>query len=317
MLAGARPGRRALFVAAVGLAAACPGRAQTLRQVLLDNDVPVSAALPFDPDRGITSYAVESGPEVFIVGYYESGPDVHLEDSLRIAVFDRSRSAWTGAVLARVRTAPPAWDVGSVLAIHHSASRIYIDTHTNPSAGTLIVLSRRLRPVAALSGWLLRLLPGGVAIHHASEVHFAPVHAAEIRAYDARTGRDAALYPRRPYDRVRLRYVDTVAAIYARLGEAWFAEHNRSMDASDFNSSLSSDVVADSTGTAVAFLMRFGDGNDLTQAATPVLDVVVRCDVPGRAGRCREMELEPLRRRHPGSTLAQLLQAAAADPAFH
>ena len=131
---------------------ALPGRAQTLGEVLRDSDVPLGPRVPFDPDRRITSYAVENGPDLCIIAFYDLGPGAYLDDTLRIGVFDRSKAAWIHASLPRRRAASPAWDVGSILEIHHSASRIYLDTHTNPSAGTVIVLSRSLRPVAALSG---------------------------------------------------------------------------------------------------------------------------------------------------------------------
>lgn len=314
-----RPARlRCGGYAAAGLLLLAPvlsGRAQTVREVLRDDDVPVGPQIPFDPDLRITSWAAESGPDLFIIAFYAAGRDAGLPDTLRIGVYDRSRAAWVHAALPRRRAAPPAWDVGSVLEIHHTARRIYLDTHTNPSAGTVIVLTRALRPAAALSGWLLRLLPGGLAIHHRSMVHFAPVHSAELWLFDERSGRDAVLYPREPWDRVRRRYVDTTAAIYARLGEAWFMAHNQAMDSSAFNSSLASPVVIGGGGSAAAFVMRFGDRFDRSAAATPVLDVAVRCEALGRKEeRCREVELEVLQRRHRERTTEQLLDTLAADP---
>ena len=295
-----------LFLWSVALPAL--GRAQTLRQVLRDEAVPLGPQAPADLDRPITSYAVEAASDLFVIAYYALGQDSHLPDTLRVSVFDRSRARWTHAALPRLRATAPAWDVGSVLEIHHTATHLYLDTHSNPSAGTVIVLTRALRPVAALDGWLLRLLPSGLAVYHRSMIHFAPTHSAEIWTFDARSGRDALLYPREPYDTVRRRYIDTAAALYARLGEAWFREHDQGMDPARFSSSLVGDIVTDGAGTAAALLMRFGERDDRTPAATPLLDVAVVCRGLRQADeRCAETELSVLQARHPGWTPMQLL----------
>ena len=213
-------------------------------------------------------------------------------------MLDRGSRAWTHAALPRVRTTPPEWDVGSVMAIHHAGRYLYLETHLNPSAGTTIVLNRSLRPIAALDGWTLVVLPEGRVIYEQSMVHFAPTHSVALRTYDPVSKADEALYPRKPFEAVRRAYVDSRKALYARLGEDWFREHNRSTDPEDFDSELLDSVVTNPAGTVAAFAIRFG--RDDAEPATLVLEVVVTCiDLETIRPRCAEMRLDELRHRHP------------------
>lgn len=267
--------------------------AQALREVLNEHHVPLRGGPP-DLERHITSYAVEDAGDLFVVAFYALGADPQgLADTLRVSACDRATGAWTHAYLERRRSARPAWDVGSVLEIHHTAARIYLDTHTNPSAGTIVVLDRQLRPVAALDGWLLRLLPGGAALYQHSAVHFAPTHSAELWLYDAAPGRDVRLYPSEPSGAVRQRYIDSTRALYARLGEDWFRVHNYPMDPELFDSSLEGEVSVSDSGRVLSFVMRFGGGE--APAATPAMEVLVRCDHLVEGGTCIETEVDPAR----------------------
>ena len=127
---------------------------------------------------------------------------------------------WAHASLERRRSVAPEWDVGSVLGIQHSADHVFLDTHTNPSAGTVIVLNRSLHPVAALDGWVLKLLPAGRLFYHRSSPHFVATHPAELWTWDPQSGRDARVYPGEPYDSIRLRYTAATRRVYDRVGEA-------------------------------------------------------------------------------------------------
>jgi hypothetical protein len=298
--------RRSL-VALAFVAGAGTAQAQTLREVLGNYQIPASRGGPADLDRTITSYAVESARDLFIIGFHVPGANAQLGDTLRVSVWGPAARQWWHAALPRDQ-------VGSVLAIHHSARHVYLDTHSNPSAGTLIVLTRRLEPVTRLDGWLLRLLPTGVAVYHKNQVHFAPTHSAELWVYHAASGQDVLLYPRKPFDAVRRGYIDTTRAIYARVGEDWFRTRNYPMDPERFDSGLRDTLLTDSAGRSVVFVVRFGDVRN-SPADTPVKDVVVTCRRIGSAGgRCRETELDALMRLHPGWTRLQLLNDQVGNP---
>lgn len=179
--------------------------------------------------------------------------------------------------------------VGSVVAVTHTKRYVLVDTHVNPSAGVLYVLSDRGdRVVAELPGWVLRVLPNGVVVYYRNEVHFAPTHSAEVWTWDPVTHRDARLYPNEPYDSVRRAYVDSVRSIYARVDEGWFRAANHHKDPTRFDSSVGDTIMVADSGKTVVFAMRFGGGEG-TPAETPRLDVMVTCRGVGtKRQRCTE-----------------------------
>jgi hypothetical protein len=271
--------------------------AQTLRDVITANGIPVAPGGPAQLDAPITDYAMENAPDLFAIAYYVPEDDrPALSDTVHVSVWDRVRHSWTHAALARH---PPDWDLGSIVAIHHTARFLLLDSHTTPSAGMLGVLTRTLAPVTALPGWLLEVLPDDVVLYHRNMAHFAPTHSAELWTWDPKTGRDARLYPNQPWDSVRQAYIDTTRAIYQRVGEHWFNAHNHHMDPERFDTTLEDSVVVDATGHRVAFRMRFGGGEG-TPAETPSLEVVVICrDVGSARAACSETPLATLQRRYP------------------
>lgn len=197
--------------------------------------------------------------------------------------------------------------VESVGEIHQTARHVFLDTHINPSAGRIIVLTRDLKRVIALEGWVLRVLPGDVVLYHRNSVHFAPTHWVELWTWDPATGRDRPLYPSAPPDSLRRAYVDSVRSVYRRVGEPWFRANNHYMDPDRFDSRLGDTIVVSSSGRAVAFMVTFGGGEG-TPAATPPLEVAVVCrDVVTRQSRCTEWAASELAKAHPGWTPIQIL----------
>ncbi len=298
-----RPWTAALLLALPRLASG-----QTLREVLHEFELPLGPGGPSGLDRRITSYSAENWADLFVIAFYAPVSDRSaLPDTLRVSAFDRRTMTWSHTLLERRRTLAPEWDVGSVLDIQHSADRIFLETHTNPSAGTVIVLTRSLQPVAALDGWLLKLLPTGRVFYHRSMPHFVATHPAELWTWDPRSGRDSRVYPGEPYDSIRLRYIAATRAGYQRLGEPWFREHNHPMDAEHFGSSIRSRIRSDDSGTTVVFLMQFGEEGD-PPARIPSLDVVVTCRGAGTDRvRCTEVELKTLQSRHPAWSTTRIL----------
>lgn len=286
--------------------------AGTLREALLKEGVAVtSPQAPADLDRAITSYAVENEADQFAVAYYWLGETDQLPDTFRISVLDKASGAWTHAELPSTTDAYGApFGIGSLLQIHHTGQRIYLDTHANPSAGTLLVLNRQLQPVAALNGWLELVFPNDTVVYQHSMVHFSSTHPAELWVYEPEPKRNIRLYPNKPYQPVRRAYMKKVKKIYEDLGEDWFRVNNHHMDPELFDTSISPEVVGNDAGTSVAFLAQFGDLGS-SPASTPVQEVLVVCrNIASTRARCTEKELDPVRRSHPGWTDLQILNDA-------
>jgi hypothetical protein len=84
---------------------------------------------------------------------------------------------------------------GSLLRMSALSSRILIETHLGPSAGTVVVVRRDLTPAAELFGFFPKELPGGLIVFSRSMVHFAPAHPEALGVYDPRADRIERLYP--------------------------------------------------------------------------------------------------------------------------
>ena len=233
--------------------------------------------------------------------------------ALVLAVAGPARAQATNDSLRRAMAAEGI-PVESVIAVHRTPRHILVDTHINPSAGTIVVLSHDWKPITTLPGWVLRILPGGTVLYQRNNVHFAPTHWAELWTWDPATNRDTRLYPNAPWDSVRRAYVDTVKAIYQRAGPAWFKANNHHMDAERFDTRLGDTVVVSPSGRAIAFAISFG-GSEGSPAATPPLEVVVACRGVGtKRQRCSEQLLAALSRRYAGRSVLEILDTLAGIP---
>jgi len=292
----------AVLASAHAQTASSASSAGTLRDVLRSLHVPVESASLLGLDRTVTSFVADTARDLFAVAFYGTSPD-----SLYVVALDRTTGSWARADFDRASIDVTPGGVGALMGIQHTRRNILVDTHVNPSAGTIVVLSRTLARVASLPGWVLRVLPTDVVLYQRNTVHFAPTHWAELWTWDPVTRRDARLYPTAPYDSVRRAYVDTVRAIYRRIGAGWFRAHNHHGAPARFDTRLGDTVVVAPSGRALAFMVTFGGGEG-TPAETPRLEVAVVCRGVGMVqARCRERPLAELLARHPGSSVVDLL----------
>jgi hypothetical protein len=276
------------------------------------NGAAPDSVLRAEQSREITSYSVRASAEHLIIAWYWRLPDSRLDDSLNISALDRRTSRWTHTAVARMPGNAPAnvsaQPLGSAVRITATPSHILLDTHVNPSAGTLLVLDAQLRMVRTLDGWSELVLPGGAVVYQKSMVHFAPTHPAELWIFGPSNGRNEALYPTQPYADVRRQYIERVRGIYARIGEDWFRINNHHMMAEQFESSIG-DPMADSSGTRIAFIAMFGEGGG-SRAATPLVEVLVVCGNVLVQPRCEETELSATRLANPDWTDERILREA-------
>jgi len=236
----------AVLFAAATLVAAAP---VTLRQAVLAGNAPIEGLDPAELDRPITSYAVRDDPGLFVIAYYSDngGP-------IRVRLFDKASRRWRSRDLRH--------DTGSITGIHISQNYILLDTHVNPSAGHLLVLTKSLELREALSGWFLAIFEDETVVFHNSLVHFAPTHSAEVSVYDPRTRRQRKIYPLRPYQAVRRAHIERLRAAWKQRGEEWFARNNHHMDPERFTNYLRGAVALDNPTRSLAFVAAY-DGADL------------------------------------------------------
>ncbi len=249
--------RRLWAVAALAFAIVpgpCAG--ETLRDTLREHSVPLAGRLASELDRRITSYAVLDSPADFAIAYYVNDGSGLLRPPLLVLHYERVPQRWHSTAIRKVSILPrPGLDglcLGSALRIERQGGFWFVDTHINPSAGCLLVLSPRLELKKALYGWAVGWFRSGRVIMHHSEVHFAPTHPMELSIYDPRTGALTKIYPPQR-DPLRAEFAGRIAAV---LDENWCREHNHHCDPRLFDSDCRELVVSDRS-QAFAFAAYF------------------------------------------------------------
>jgi hypothetical protein len=282
---------------------------QTLRELLKADEIDPSGIRPADVnlDAPIASSAADNTSHFYTMAYYVDSGTGALPSTLRVSMLEKARHIWHHASLPRRRER----DLGSLMTVRHTGALIYIDTHLNPSAGTILVLSPRLELVTTLSGWMLDVLDDGSVLYHRSAIHFAPTHTAELGFYDARARTARQVYPRKPYQPLRKAYIERVRKVYAELTERepdWRQQQNHHGDPEQFDSGIGRVLVAPGT-RRIAFMVRFG--SDDVRPPTPEEHVLVTCNLAMLpADPCRESPKADWLRRYPNAKDEELLKAA-------
>ncbi len=308
----------AVGLAAVGLQARSQltgGPPYVLRRVLSLYHLPL-AGLPIGPDLPLASFQVVESARDTVIAFREMvGHD--LGETIGVLLFDKNGAKWSALNVPehdpRDEAPVSGGDIGKVQA---TTDFIYVDTHVNPSAGVLLVLSRDGKTRKGLYGWSVEILPGDRVIYQASQVHFAPVHALELRLYNPAQAASTTLYPEKPWLPVRR---DFIAQVATRIGAQSGASSTTSEDFPEgpewFDSSLIGSVAMDHSGRFAAFLVEFGDPY---KPGSPRPErVVVTCDTKptDHEPRCTERRLADLVRASALLDTDGLLHRAAEDAA--
>jgi hypothetical protein len=261
------PARIVLAVAC--LVALHPGTAsaETLRAVIATSDAPPDPRPLANLDREITSYSTLDNPRWFTVAYYLQGNSDTLEGPLLVDRYDRSTRQWRSTSFSRgqARTGPSDC-LGSALALEATADGFLLTTHLSPSAECTMVLSTDLALRATLYGWPVATLADGSIVYHRSQIHFAPVHAAEIAVYNRRTGRSYTIYPSKPYQAVRLSEIAKLTEFFDAHVD-WCNRYNHPCDPESFDNALDGPVVTNSQTNSLAFVIDYG--TDLADPGAP------------------------------------------------
>lgn len=251
--------RYALIVIALTLSLSAHLAGETLGQVLTQSGI--SAASHPSPDRDITSYGILKEPSLFCIAFYWDDGSGSLGDQLELLLVDRMSSETRTATLRydKLISDQPNFRTGSITRVMASPNFLFLGGHLSPSAGNVLVLAKDLSFQAALKGWPLATLDSDIVVFHKSQVHFAPVHAAEIAIYNPHTQKEEQIYPRRPFQEVRQSHIDALKRVFDTRPVEWFAQHNRPSDPEWFDNYLLGDVVTNSETNSLAFLIRINN----------------------------------------------------------
>jgi hypothetical protein len=239
-------------------------RAETLREVLQQNNIPVTGIAPAALEAQVSSgVAGRSGDSSFLA-YPSVAPDETLGPPLHVAAYNRSTQKLVYRAIGAQETSDECF--GSALAISGQGSYLLVETHINPSASCTLVLDAELRVRNALYGWAVAALGVHEIVAEEDEVHFAPVHPLRLEIVDLETGREQEIYPpdgdplRQQFSRDLGRYLPP---------KSWCNEHDHPCDPGSFDEDLRETVAADAAGTKIAFVATYdasGFGDDAERA---------------------------------------------------
>jgi hypothetical protein len=235
------------------------GEGKTLREVLTEEQLPADPEKLHNLDKRITSGAELKDAWQFVIAYYLHDPSELLKPPLFIELYDRRTGQWRSRSLESAKAHWRDMDVdclGSVWGIKASSDLLFLDTHINPSAGCVLILSHALQLRGSLCGWLLSQIGQDELIHERSQVHFAPVHPAEIAIYDLRSGRDDTIFPPQVPTAIRKARSAQLREFYKTNGE-WCRQNNDPCNPEEFDSDVQTPVAASASESAIAFLVSY------------------------------------------------------------
>lgn len=133
------------------LPAATPATAETLGEVLARHDVQTTAGPALD--RAITGCGMLDDPAVFCIAFYWQSGTESLARELQVLAIDRSsgESRYATVVYGELIPDDPDFRTGAITRIMASPGYFYLGGHNSPSAGSVLVLSRKLVFQTALS----------------------------------------------------------------------------------------------------------------------------------------------------------------------
>jgi hypothetical protein len=274
---------RLLMAAALAFSPSQSAKVPTLRQALAENRMTATTGLPQSLlSTPIYGYAFDADNSEAVVAFFDQMVKLHA------ARLDRKSGRWQHSVIHVDDVAGPG---NSIVGLKRTPRYIYLESHINPSASRLIILSHDLKLRRALYGWEIARLPQESVVYHHSEIHFAPTHSLEISVFNPSTLREKHIYPPEPRQPVRLRFVDRVAQEYRRRGDEWFRIHNHHMNPELFDSSLVGDVTVDDRSKTMSFLVQFGDPANLLDPLPFMERVRVTCSSIDQIEKieCREV----------------------------
>lgn len=255
--------------------------AETLGSVLAAHQVPATGLSDVERQQAITSFAVSTDGSIFLLAYFDDDGSITLPPLLHVFRFDRTNGRSKRAALRGQEVSPdrvmdklPGVCLGSALSISEENGLIAIDTHINPSAGCVLLLSPDLEWNAALPGSLSGRL-GNRFIVAGNSIHFAPTHPGTLGVFDPAWKQLTPIYPAAGDER-RIAFSKLLQAHLP--SSAWCREFNNACDPENFTTDILN-VKVDVPRNAFSFdaaMRPQGFGKD-AEAAIPPQTVHYEC----------------------------------------
>jgi len=315
------------WILAAGLAIAAPlawaqGEEKTLREVIEAEKLPVDGGTLDNLDTKISSGAELNDAQQFVIAYYLLDATGQLNPPIFVDAYDRGAGRWkSGEVRGGAASEQGADDdcFGSVLAVVALPDSYALETYINPSAGCEIILSRDLKVKASLYGWIVGHFGDGGIVYHRSQIHFATVHPAEIAIYDPTTKKDYNVFPRKPFQKIRVQITEDLREFF-KTHQDYCKQADDPCDPESFDSSLEGKVVTDDREHALAFVISYelqGYGQDEHKPSGPTEVVYVYRHVNDEAKvEYREMLWSEVKERAGNVALENLVEPAVLAKIF-
>ena len=231
--------------------------AETLRDVIAKSEQAPNVTSLRNLDRAVLGSSVFTDDRWYVVAYYLDENVSASEAILHIDRLDRRTQKWINAEIpASQRRAGEVDCLGFGIALDSSPIGFLVSTHLSPSAECLLVLTTDLQVRAGLYGWQLAMFRDGSILYHRSQIHFASAHPLEIGLYDIKTGRDTTIFPRKPYQTIRLAEIARLRDFFA-ANDLWCNVHNHPCDPEWFDNALNGEVAVNEQA-ALVFVVDYG-----------------------------------------------------------
>lgn len=221
---------------------------KTLGDVLAAHSVPSrvlpAADLQIPAERA--GWSAKNSP--FLIAYYDGNTET-LPNLLHVVRYDlRTHKIQRTDLRAidvtfhgfdSVMDRPSSDCLGAVLSISEEDGLVTIETHINPSAGCVLILTPDLKFSAGLYGWVLGRIRHDL-IFEESMVHFASVHDSRLAVYDIDARKLFHIYPSQQEPE---RQLFSAQLAKHMLSDSWCAEHNNPCNSKSFNTEIEHLIV--------------------------------------------------------------------------
>ncbi|MFC1717846.1 hypothetical protein ACFL6S_29570 [Candidatus Poribacteria bacterium] len=228
----------------------------SLAAALVENGIDLGGIDTPNIMKAIRSSYILNDPEVFCIAYYLDDGSDRARGNLYIHLLRKKQNRWVHGEIDFEALFGKSHYVqrNSISGINYSRDYVYLFIFGRPQV--TLVLSDDLEYQYALRGRVLATFDDGRAVYHKSQIRSAPTYYAEMSIYSPRTKRSRKIYPRKPYQRVRLEHTRKVKAAYDRRGKDWFRNHNHHMNPELFNNHVAGVVVNGDTNS-LAFVIAY------------------------------------------------------------